>query len=77
MDRVKTPEERIAAAQDEILEAYWDACDAAQEAVNPAKLTDAHEIEDFLQEAFDIALRREEMIASGDAADWEDSGAYF
>ena len=67
----------IEQAESAILSAYWDACDDKGEPIPPGQLTDSPEIEDYLGESYDIALRREGMIRSGRAADWEESGQYF
>jgi hypothetical protein len=68
---------KIEQAENSILDAYWDACDAKGGPILPSELTDSSEIEDYLGEAYDIATRREAMVKSGRAIDWEDSGSFF
>ena len=64
-------------AEKAILAAYWTACDSIEGPVDPAKLTDTREIEEFLQDAYDSAMRMEDMVKTGKAADWKDAGDYF
>lgn len=70
------PKERIAAAveaaEQELDAAYWAACDEARAAVDPADLTSATWAQEFLAEAYYIALRIE-----AEAEPWEEARARF
>jgi hypothetical protein len=46
----------VAIAKEAISRAYWDACDAAQAAVDPAQLTLVTWVQEYLADAYEIAL---------------------
>ncbi len=69
MTRPKTPLARgIRMAEVAIIAAYWDACDDAQRAVDPAELTAVSWALECLAEAYEIALAVEAHHAPWDAA---------
>jgi hypothetical protein len=47
-------------AETAISRAYWEACDAAQAAVDPAELTSVTWVREYLAEAYEIALAIED-----------------
>ena len=50
----------VAIAEQAISGAYWDACNAAQAAVDPAELTSVTWVREYLAEAHEIALEIED-----------------
>jgi hypothetical protein len=69
MTRPKTRLARgVRMAEAAIIAAYWDACDDAQRAVDPAELTPVPWALEFLAEAHEIALAVEAHPAPWDAA---------
>jgi len=60
-------------AEDQIIEAYWRACDAKQAAIHPDDLVDQKWVRGLLDEAYEVALQREDLVACGRAASWFDA----
>jgi hypothetical protein len=64
----------IAKAAELVRKAYWGACYKLERAVHPDELEpDNLDLDGY----YDIALRMEDMIEEGDAADWDDATTYF
>lgn len=72
-----TYRKQIDDAAEAIYDAYWDACNEKGGAIPPGEITDRTSIQDYLMDAYDIALRREDFVRAGRAIDWEDSNNYF
>ena len=61
-------ERQIGMAEAAIVAAYFDACDDAQAAVDPADLTDVAWARAFLEDIYDYALATEADLAAWDVA---------
>jgi len=63
----------IEAATAAIWDAYIEACDQAKAAIDPNEVTDNGSIISLLDEAYEIMIRREDLVASGAVVDWSDA----
>ena len=73
--KLKSSKDRIQKAVMEIFDAYHELCDMVEYPVDPEHLHP--DIEEIMAPSYEIVLRREELVKSGQAANWEEASQYI